>query len=95
MIEEMIDVASEEGLHTRPANNFVKLAKGFSSKITIAKGEKSASGTSLLKIMKLGVVQGDSVKVTCEGEDEAKAMEVVRAFLQGDASVAGREETGS
>lgn len=86
MIEESIQVASEEGLHTRPANNFVKLAKGFASKITIQKGEKSASGTSLLKIMKLGVVQGDTVTVSCDGEDEEQAMGKVRAFLLGDGS---------
>lgn len=95
MIEEMIHVASEEGLHTRPANSFVKLAKGFSSKITISKGDKSATGTSLLKIMKLGVVQGDAVKVTCEGEDEAQAMDVVRAFLLGEPPSSGEEETAS
>ncbi|SIQ12585.1 phosphocarrier protein HPr [Alkalispirochaeta americana] len=83
MIEETVQVVTEEGLHTRPANQFVKLAKGFDSLITITKGEKTATGTSLLKIMKLGVVQGDTVTLAVNGEDEQQAMEAVRALLLG------------
>jgi phosphotransferase system HPr (HPr) family protein len=81
MIEETIRVANEEGLHTRPANKFVQVVKGLSCSVTIAKGERSAPGTSLLKIMKLGVVQGDEITVVCDGNDETDAMDRIRAFL--------------
>ena len=81
MIEERIKVANEEGLHTRPANRFVKIVKNLSCSVTIRKGDKDAPGASLLKIMKLGVVQGDEITVTCEGEDETHAMDVIRTFL--------------
>jgi phosphotransferase system HPr (HPr) family protein len=81
MIEKELAVRTEEGLHTRPANQFVKLAKGFESTIEIVKGDKTATGTSLLKIMKLGVVQGDEIVVRCEGPDEAAAMAAIEGFL--------------
>ena len=82
MIEEQIYVANEEGLHTRPANRFVKIVKDFTCSVTIRKGEKDAPGKSLLKIMKLGVVQGDEITVTCDGEDETHAMDAIRTFLR-------------
>lgn len=95
MLEEKMEVANEEGLHTRPANRFVRIAKGLPCRITIRKGDREASGTSLLKIMKLGVVQGDTVTVICDGSNgadgadadadadaaEQQAMEAIRAFL--------------
>jgi phosphotransferase system HPr (HPr) family protein len=92
MLEETIEVRNEEGLHTRPANRFVRIAKGLPCKITIRKGDREASGTSLLKIMKLGVVQGDTVTVICHESDgvdgsgtsaaEQRSMEAIRAFLR-------------
>ncbi|TVR66299.1 MAG: HPr family phosphocarrier protein [Spirochaetaceae bacterium] len=92
MLEETIEVMNEEGLHTRPANRFVRIAKGLPCKIAIRKGDREASGTSLLKIMKLGIVQGDMVTVICDGSngadgtsasaEEQQSMETIRAFLR-------------
>jgi len=81
MIEKNVVVRNEEGLHTRPANQFVKLVKQFASEVVIAKNGAEAPGKSLLKIMKLGVVQGDTVVLRCEGSDEQHAMEALEEIL--------------
>lgn len=81
MTTTTLNVTTTEGLHTRPANQFVRLVKEFACSVTISKGERSAPGTSLLKIMKLGVVQGDEVTITCDGTDEEVALQRVVAFL--------------
>lgn len=38
--------------------------------------------TKLMALMGLGVKQGDTVTVTCEGADEDKASEALKAFLR-------------
>ncbi len=81
MLEETIIVKSEEGLHTRPANKFVQLVRQLGCHVTIRKGEKEAPGTSLLKIMKMGVVRGDEVLLICDGEDEEGALDTLKRFL--------------
>jgi phosphotransferase system HPr (HPr) family protein len=81
MLEEKITVKSEEGLHTRPANRFVQLVKQFTCAVVISKGEKEAPGKSLLKIMKMGVVQGDEVTLFCDGPDEDAAMNALKELL--------------
>ncbi len=81
MIEKTVVVQNEEGLHTRPANQFVKRVKQFASEVTIGKNGTEAPGKSLLKIMKLGVVQGDTVLLRCDGSDEQAAMAALEELL--------------
>ena len=69
------------GIHARPAGLLVKEAKNFTSKITIAKGEKQADATRLIALMGLGVKCGDKITVTCEGSDEDAALKAMSAFL--------------
>jgi phosphotransferase system HPr (HPr) family protein len=54
VVQKETVVGPEAGLHARPAAQFVKTAKGFSSDIVVIKGEKQANAKSSLKIMTLG-----------------------------------------
>lgn len=75
-------IANEIGLHARPAGNLVKLAKTFSSKVTIEKaGKPPVGGTALMKVMGLCAMKGDEVKITIEGEDEEKAFESIKKYM--------------
>lgn len=75
-------VTNEEGLHTRPANSFVREVKGFESDIRLKKGDTEVPGKSLLKIMKLGIVAGDTVSLSCDGPDEVQALAALSALIQ-------------
>ena len=70
MFQQEVTITAPNGLHTRPAAQFVKEAKGFTSEITVTSNGKSASAKSLFKLQTLGLTQG-----TAEGEDEQKAVE--------------------
>ena len=70
------------GLHARPAGLLVKEARQFSSTATIIKGDKSARATSLMKIMGMGVKQGDTVTVQVEGGDEEACAAALEKFLK-------------
>ncbi|MFP3019559.1 MAG: phosphocarrier protein Hpr [Arsenophonus sp.] len=74
MFQQEVTIAAPNGLHTRPAAQFVKEAKSFSSEITIIYNGKSASAKSLFKLQTLGIIQGTVVTISAEGEDEQKAV---------------------
>ena len=71
-------ITDEVGIHARPAGLLAKKAKEFESVCTIEKGGKSVNITKLMALMGLGVKQGDTVTVTCEGADEDKASEALK-----------------
>lgn len=75
-------IGDEAGIHARPAGLLVREAKKYDSKITVSKGDKSASATGLMALMGLGVKYGDRVCVRAEGGDEAAACEGLRAFFE-------------
>jgi phosphocarrier protein HPr len=74
-------VVPEEGLHARPAAQFVKAAKGFDSEITVIKGGTKANAKSSLNLMTLGATRGDRLIIRAEGEDEEAAAEALAELL--------------
>lgn len=75
MFQQEITITAPNGLHTRPAAQFVKEAKSFTSEITVTSNGKKASAKSLFKLQTLGLVQGTVVSIEASGEDEKKAVE--------------------
>jgi phosphocarrier protein len=82
MIEKDILISNPTGLHARPASDFILEAKKYQSTVTIAKkGEPSVNGKSIMKILSLGIVQGDSVHLCVNGPDEAKCFAAIEQLL--------------
>jgi len=77
VVEKEVTVAPEEGLHARPAAEFVKKAKEFSSDIKVIKSDNEANAKSSLNLMSLGAKQGDSLTIRSEGDDEVAAAEAL------------------
>lgn len=75
MFQKTVTITAPNGLHTRPAAQFVKEAKSFESVISVEVGEKSASAKSLFKLQTLGLTQGTEVNIKAEGSDEQQAVE--------------------
>ena len=74
-------IKDELGVHARPAGLLVKLAKQYTSAITIEKNGKTCDMRKLMAVMGLGIKQGETITVTVEGEDETVAAEEIAAFL--------------
>ncbi|MBB2909743.1 phosphocarrier protein [Streptosporangium becharense] len=69
MAERQVTVASEVGLHARPAATFVQTAAKASLDVTVAKGSgKPVNAKSILAVLSLDVRQGDTVVIRAEGE---------------------------
>ena len=71
------------GIHARPAGIIIKEIKKFASTVMIAKGDKSVDmKRGPLGVMGLKVKQGDTVKLTIEGPNEAEAAATIETFFK-------------
>ena len=70
------------GMHARPAGQLAMAVKGCASVVTVAKGVKEANALKMMRLMGLGIRQGDTVRVTVEGPDEEQAKEAIEAFFR-------------
>jgi phosphocarrier protein HPr len=82
MVSKSVVIENETGMHTRPANEFVKEVKKYESVVTLEANGKTAKAKSLLKILSLGIKCGTEVIVNAEGADETAAAEELAAFLK-------------
>ncbi len=82
MKEKEVTIVPEEGLHARPAAEFVKAAKAYSSDIRVMKGDKNANAKSSLNLMSLGAKKGDKLVIQAEGDDEEAAVEELAALIE-------------
>ncbi|WP_159589538.1 phosphoenolpyruvate--protein phosphotransferase [Chelativorans xinjiangense] len=90
-MERSAIVRVKEGLHARPAARFVKLARAFQSDVEIAKGGKTVSAKSSVKLMLLTVKEGDEVTLKVRGPDETEAMGMLMAYLENPQAGLGEE----
>jgi len=79
-------LTNEAGLHARPAAQFVQKAAGFSSKVTIHSGGKTADAKSILAIMGLGLGKGSKIELIADGPDEGECLAALRALVEGNFS---------
>lgn len=74
MYKQDVTITAPNGLHTRPAAQFVKEAKMFESEVSVTSNGKTASAKSLFKLQTLGLTQGTVITISAEGEDEQEAV---------------------
>ncbi len=83
MKEFTYTITDPQGIHARPAGQFVKEAGSFAdTNITIGKDGKDVDAKRILGVMSLGVKQGEEISIKCEGPQEDAAAEKLEAFLK-------------
>ncbi|MBU9712629.1 HPr family phosphocarrier protein [Evansella tamaricis] len=83
MVEKDILVRIENGLHARPAAQFIKKIIPFQSKVVFALGSKKINAKSILNLMGVSILEGQTIRVIVEGEDEIKTLECIESFFRG------------
>jgi phosphocarrier protein HPr len=83
MLSATVPVTNRLGLHARAAAQLVKLASSFQSNITLLRPETSASANarSILNILTLAAVNGTTLEIVADGEDEAAALAAIRELF--------------
>jgi len=73
-----VAVVNEEGLHARPAAEFVKLASTFDARVTV----NGVDGTSLLRIMTLALTRGSDATISATGAQAREAVESLADLIR-------------
>ncbi|OQO94906.1 HPr family phosphocarrier protein [Saccharomonospora piscinae] len=85
MPERTVTVASEVGLHARPAALVAKTAAAQAVPVTIAKdGGDPVQAASVLNLMTLAAGQGDTVVIAAEGDGAQEAVDAVADVVAQD-----------
>ncbi|WP_194609370.1 HPr family phosphocarrier protein [Clostridium vitabionis] len=71
-------------VHARPAGKMVRMAKKFSSRITLTCGGRTSSCKCLVSVMRLDMRPGCAVTVQAEGPDEEEAYRAMKKFILED-----------
>lgn len=84
MISKEVTVRCESGLHNKQATYFVQKANEFESSIYLEAQNRKMNAKSLLGIMSLGIVTGETVILSANGADAEAAVEALELLLQRD-----------
>ncbi len=81
MISKEIKIELASGLEARPAAMLVQVASQYESSIYVESGEKRVNAKSIMGMMTLGLAEGETVRVTADGEDEKDAIDGIEKYL--------------
>ena len=71
------------GIHARPAGLLAKLAKSYAdTTVTVTKDGNTVKASQLMKLMGLGVKQGNEITVAADGPAETEAVAALKTFLE-------------
>jgi phosphotransferase system HPr (HPr) family protein len=75
-------VTNDNGLHLRPAHQFVELASRFNSRVEVVKDGQRVDGKSVLSMLTLAAVKGCQLVVEATGADAAAAVKALAELVQ-------------
>jgi len=74
LIRREVKIVNEQGLHARPAAEFVRAANVFRSEIWIMKGEERFSAKSIIEVLTANLNCGNTAVIEAEGPDSERAI---------------------
>ena len=82
VVEIELEIRNAEGLHMRPAMQFVDLASRFSSAITVDHNDLSADAKSIMQMTMLAATCGSRLKIRAVGSDAAEAIAALKELIE-------------
>ncbi len=80
--KKMVVNIKEDSEGKLPVAMFVQVASRFDSKIYLEMEDKKINAKSIMGMMSLPLYPNEELLVSCEGDDEAAAIEAIEEFLQ-------------
>jgi phosphocarrier protein HPr len=83
MIQQIVRVENQLGLHARAAAKLVKVASRFISRISLCRdgAAQQVDAKSILGILMLAASKGAAIVVTVDGQDEVEAEAAIRTLF--------------
>jgi phosphocarrier protein len=80
-IRAQVEIVNRLGLHARAAARFVETANRFAAEVTVANGDESVSGKSILGLMMLAAAEGTPLLLTASGPDAEQALDAIAELI--------------
>ena len=82
VLEIDVQVKNAEGLHMRPAMQFVDAATRFDSEITVSNGQTVVDGKSIMQMSMLAATCGTRLTIKAQGSDAKEAIETLKDLVE-------------
>lgn len=80
--EATVQIMNADGLHMRPAMQFVDIANQFDCDITVSDGKNTVDGKSIMQISMLAATCGTKLKIKAQGQHGDKAVNALRELVE-------------
>jgi phosphocarrier protein HPr len=80
--EAELEIKNADGLHMRPAMQFVDVSNKFDAEITVKNDQASVDGKSIMQMSMLAATCGTKLKVRAKGKDAQKAIDALRELVE-------------
>jgi phosphocarrier protein len=80
--ETTVEIKNAEGLHMRPAMQFVDTASRFDCDIIVSNGQTNADGKSIMQMSMLAATCGTRLHLRAEGPEAEQALEALRELVE-------------
>jgi len=80
--EAEVEIKNADGLHMRPAMQFVDVANNFDSDIYVSNDENTVEGKSIMQMSMLAATCGTKLKIRAEGPDAREAVEALKELVE-------------
>jgi phosphotransferase system HPr (HPr) family protein len=81
-ISQVIVIRNAQGLHARPAEMFVRLAKQFQSRIELVHEDRRVEARSIIDLLTLGAGPGTELLLEAEGDDAEAAVQALARLVE-------------
>ncbi len=79
-----VQIKNSDGLHMRPAMQFVDISSRFECDIKVTNGETTVDAKSIMQMTMLAATCGTVLTVCAEGPGSAQAIEALRELVEQD-----------
>ena len=80
--ETGVEIKNADGLHMRPAMQFVDTASRFDCDIIVSNGQTNADGKSIMQMSMLAATCGTRLHLRAEGPEAQQALEALRELVE-------------
>jgi phosphotransferase system HPr (HPr) family protein len=81
-ITRIIVIRNPQGLHARPAEMFVRLAKQFESRIELVREDRRIEARNIIDLLTLGAGPGTELVLEAEGDDADEAVAALARLVE-------------
>ena len=80
--ETVVEIRNADGLHMRPAMQFVDIANRFVCDVTVSNGSTSVDGKSIMQMSMLAATYGTRLTIKADGADAGEAIDALKELVE-------------